>query len=62
MIQIPDDAVSVGYRKVGEFEYAQVFESKSANFSGTEEEFVQAGHGYNYVQLDKYRRRCSRAS
>lgn len=57
MIQLPNDAVSVGYRKVGEFKYAQVFKSELSNFEGTEVEFVSRGLAYEYVEIDEYRRR-----
>lgn len=57
LFQIPDDAVAVGYKEVRPFHHEQVFRSKSAAFTGTEREFVQAGHGYAYVQLDAHTRR-----
>lgn len=57
-IQIPDDAVAVGYKEVRPYQHEQVFQSKSAGFIGTEREFVAAGHGYEYVQMDAHARRC----
>ena len=57
LIQLPDDAVSVGHRKTGEFEFSQVFHSIQTGFTGTELEFVKAGIGYAYVQIDKHTRR-----
>ena len=56
VIQIPSDAQLVGCRQVGPFEFAQVFSSVSANFTGTEREFVAAGHGYTYSQVGKFER------
>lgn len=57
LIALPDDAVSVGYTKVGQFGFAQVFRSQSKNFEGTAAQFLAAGHAYQYVQIDKYTRR-----
>lgn len=57
MIQLPDDALSVGYRQTRPYHFEQVFSSVFANFAGTEQEFVAAGHGYQYVQLDRHTRR-----
>lgn len=57
LIQLPDDAVSVGYKKVQPFQHEQVFQSASAGFTGTEREFVQPGHGYAYQQVDAHSRR-----
>lgn len=56
-IQLPNDAVAVGYKEVRPFHHEQVFHSASAGFTGTEQEFVNAGHGYVYVQVDSYTRR-----
>ena len=58
MIQIPDDAVSVGYKQVRPFHYQQVFCSEKVVFTGTEREFVNAGLGYHYTQVDEYTRCC----
>ena len=57
LIQLPNDSVSVGYRKTGEFEFSQVFQSKQAGSTGTELEFVKAGIGYAYIEIDKHTRR-----
>lgn len=57
LIQLPDDAVSVGYKEVRPFQHEQVFQSASSGFTGTEHEFVQAGHGYAYHQVDAHSRR-----
>ena len=57
MKQLPNDALSQGYRLVKPFHYEQVFSSKSANFTGTENEFIANGNGYEYIQLDKFTRR-----
>jgi hypothetical protein len=56
-IQLPDDVVAVGYKEVRPYHHEQVFQSTSAGFTGTEREFVAAGHGYEYVDLDPYTRR-----
>lgn len=61
-IQLPDDAVSVGYKETKPFHQEQVFQSKSANFTGTEKEFVAAGHGYEYVQTTPHTRSVSGVS
>jgi len=55
-IQLPNDAIAVGYKEVRPYQHEQVFNSESAGFVGTEREFVQAGHGYAYVQLDAHTR------
>lgn len=56
LIQLPNDAVSVGYKEVRPFHHEQVFQSVSAGFTGTEREFVQAGHGYAYQRLGAHAR------
>lgn len=56
-IQLPNDAVAAGYKEVSPFHFEQVFRSASAGFTGTEAEFAKAGHGYAYVQVDKFTRR-----
>ena len=55
-IQLPNDAVSMGYKQVQPFQFEQVFRSVSADFIGTEREFLENGHAYKYVQIDKYTR------
>ena len=56
MYSIPNDAISTGYKQKCTFNFEQVFYSKSANFTGTEREFVQAGHGYQYIAIDQFTR------
>ena len=56
MIQLPDDVVSVGYVQTRPFNFEQVFESTSVGFKGTERQFVEAGYGYAYIQVDQYTR------
>lgn len=56
LTQLPNDAVSVGYKQVRPFHHAQVFQSASAGFTGTEAEFVEAGHAYHYVQTSAHAR------
>lgn len=57
MIQLPNDAVSVGYRETRPYHFEQVFRSAAAGFAGTEREFFNAGHAYQYFQVDKFTRR-----
>ena len=56
LIQLPNDAVSVGYRQTKPFHHEQVFTSSQHGFTGTEAEFVQAGIAYRYIQLDNHSR------
>lgn len=56
LIQLPNDAVSVGYKQVRPFHHEQVFRSDSAGFTGTEREFLEAGRAYAYIQLGRYTR------
>jgi hypothetical protein len=55
-IQLPNDVVAVGYKEVRPYHYEQIFRSESAGFTGSEREFVEAGHGYEYVEIDAYTR------
>jgi hypothetical protein len=55
-IQLPNDALSVGYTQTRPFHFEQVFESKSVGFKGTERQFVEAGYGYAYVQTGPHTR------
>lgn len=56
MIQLPEDVVSVGYKrnKINSFIFEQVFYSKEHDFKGAEEEFVKAGIGYRYYKVGDY--------
>ena len=56
LIQLPDDAISVGYKQARPFHFEQVFFSASLGFTGTEREFLEAGKAYAYIQLDKFTR------
>lgn len=56
-VQLPNDAIGVGYVQTKPFHFEQVFRSASIGFEGTEREFVEAGHSYAYVQLDAHSRR-----
>jgi hypothetical protein len=58
-IQLPNDAVAVGYKETRPFHHEQVFQSQSAQFTGTEREFVKAGHAYQFVQVDQFTRRTT---
>lgn len=55
-IQLPDDALPVGYKKSRSFEFEQIFRSATHNFTGTEKEFVNAGLAYEYIQLTPFKR------
>ncbi len=57
LIQLPNDAVAVGYKETRPYHHEQMFQSESAGFTGTEREFFEAGHGYEYVEVDKHTRR-----
>lgn len=56
LIQLPNDAKAEGYKEVKPYHFEQVFSSKSANFTGTESEFVLAGKAYAYANKDKFTR------
>lgn len=51
LIQLPNDVTPAGYKEVKPFQHEQLFHSVSAKFTGTEREFVKAGHGYVYRQI-----------
>lgn len=55
--QLPNDAQLIGYKQVKPFHYEPVYKSISADFIGTESDFVKTGKGYYYLQIDKYTRR-----
>jgi len=56
MIQLPDDVKAAGYIQTDPFQVEQVFSSQSANFTGTEKQFVQVGKAYGYIQIDRFSR------
>ena len=56
LIQLPDDANSVGYKQTKPYHFDQVFHSSMHGFTGTEQEFLDAGLAYKYVQLDNFSR------
>jgi hypothetical protein len=56
LIALPRDANAVGYRETRPFQWEQIFYSSSLNFTGTEYEFLKAGHGYAYIQIDRFTR------
>ena len=56
LIALPNDAESIGYKETAPFQWEQVFISQSSGFTGTESEFPKAGHGYAYIQIDKFTR------
>lgn len=61
-IQLPNDAEAVGYKETTPYHHEQVFRSESAAFTGTEREFVRAGHGYEYDQTTPHTRSSIRVS
>lgn len=56
LIQLPNDAQLTGLKQVKPYDWQQVFSSQSANFIGTEKDFLNAGHAYAYVQTSKFTR------
>lgn len=56
LIQLPNDVIAQGYKQTAPFKFEQVFYSPSREFIGTEREFVAAGYGYRYKQLEKHTR------
>ena len=55
-IQLPDDAISKGYKQTARYKYEQVFYSKKHNFTGTEKEFVSVGLAYQYYDFGNHKR------
>ena len=53
-IQLPEDAVAKGYKETRPCYFEQVFFSSSRNFTGTEDEFFEAGFAYYYEQVNKH--------
>ncbi len=56
LISIPNDSKSIGYKQTRPFCFEQIFFSESCNFTGTEKEFLKAGHGYAYQKIDAHTR------
>lgn len=56
LIQLPGDVILIGYKQTRPFHYEQVFRSVSADFIGTENEFLENGKAYSYIQTGKYTR------
>ena len=56
LIQLPNDAQANGYKETRPFQWEQVFTSQSAGFTGTEREFLAAGHAYAYIQTGPFTR------
>jgi hypothetical protein len=55
-IQLPDDAVAQGHKETSPCYFERVFHSPSRNFTGTEDEFYEAGFAYYYGQRGEWRR------
>lgn len=47
-IQLPNDVINKGYKETRPYHHEQVFYSPSLNFTGTEKEFIKAGHAYEF--------------
>lgn len=54
LIALPDDAKPIRYRETRPFHWEQVFQT--ADFVGTEEEFLRAGKAYAYHQTGQFTR------
>ena len=52
--QLPEDKVLHSYKETSPCYWEPVFHSPSKAFTGTEDEFYEAGHAYLYVQRDKH--------
>ena len=50
-IKLPDDAELLGWKETSPCYYEKVFRSPSRNFTGTEDEFYEAGYAYIYEKL-----------
>ena len=55
-IQLPDDVKLVSQRMMPNYQIETLYHSASCNFTGTERDFVAAGHGYKYIQINKFER------
>ncbi len=51
LIQLPNDAVAVGYKETRPYHHEQMFQSESAGFTVTESEFFVACLGYEYFEV-----------
>jgi hypothetical protein len=49
--RLPADAVCKAYTQTSPGYWEPVFFSPSRNFTGTEDEFYEAGHAYQYVKM-----------
>ena len=56
-IAMPNDAMAAIVKLLRPFHWEQTFTSASCDFTGTEREFVAAGHAYAYIDIDKHARR-----
>ena len=56
LIQLPNDVQAKGYVQTRPYHHEQVFYSPSLDFTGTEQDFLKAGHAYAYIQTDKHTR------
>jgi len=57
LAQLPYDIQLIGYKLSKPFHYVPVYRSLSADFIGSEEDFIRTGRGYYYLQVDKFTRR-----
>jgi len=56
-IQLPDDVKIISQRMMPNYQIETIYHSDRCNFTGTEQEFIKAGHGYKYIQINKFERR-----
>lgn len=56
-IQLPDDVKMISQRMLPNYQIETLYHSASCNFTGTERDFIKAGHGYKYIQINNYERR-----
>ena len=56
-IQLPDDVKIIKQYILPNYQVETVYWSNDCNFTGTEQDFVTAGHGYKYIQINRFERR-----
>jgi len=55
-VQLPEDVKKLKMVRISNFEWSDYYRSEVFDFEGTAEEFVKAGYGYVYIQIDKFTR------
>lgn len=53
-VQLPDGVKQVGCKKIGPFEFSPIYHSATHNFTGTEQDFIDAGLAYRYREIDRF--------